>query len=193
MQKKELRNFFLQKRLSLSDEQIDSESIHIFNLLTQNFNLSGLKICTFLPIIKKNEINTFKLLTYIEKYNFKLFITKWHIENNELTIHKFNSKEDLITNKFGIPEPKNINIIEVPNEISIVLVPMLCFDKKGNRVGYGKGVYDQFLKKFNKAKTLFIGLSFFNPIDEISDINEYDVKLNYCITPNKIYHFEKQA
>ena len=193
MQKKELRIFFLQKRLSLSEEQIDSESIHIFNLLTQNFNLNGLNICTFLPIKKQNEINTFKLLTYIEKYNFKLFITKWHIENNELTIHNFNSKDDLITNKFGIPEPKKINIIEVPDEISIVLVPMLCFDKKGNRVGYGKGVYDQFLKKFNKAKTLFIGLSFFNPIDEISDNNEYDVKLNYCITPNKIYHFEKQA
>ena len=193
MQKKELRIFFSQKRLSLSDEQIDSESTHIFNLLTQNFNLNGLNICTFLPIKKKNEINTFKLLKYIEKYNFKLFITKWHIENNELTIHNFNSKDDLITNKFGIPEPKKINIIEVPDEISIVLLPMLCFDKKGNRVGYGKGVYDQFLKKFNKAKTLFIGLSFFNPIDEISDINENDVKLNYCITPNKIYHFEKQA
>jgi 5-formyltetrahydrofolate cyclo-ligase len=191
MQKKELRIFFLQKRQSLSDEQIESESINIFNLLTLNFNLNGLNICTFLPIKKKNEINTFKLLTYIEKYNFKLFITKWHIENNELTIHNFNSKDDLITNKFGIPEPKEINIIEVPNEISIVLVPLLCFDKKGNRVGYGKGVYDQFLKKFNKSKTIFIGLSFFNPIDEISDINEYDVKLNYCITPNKIYHFEK--
>jgi len=191
MQKKELRTFFLQKRQSLTDEQIESESINIFNLLTLNFNLNGLNICTFLPIKKKNEINTFKLLTYIEKYNFKLFITKWHIENNELTIHNFNSKDDLITNKFGIPEPKEINIIEVPNEISIVLVPLLCFDKKGNRVGYGKGVYDQFLKKFNKSKTIFIGLSFFNPIDEISDINEYDVKLNYCITPNKIYHFEK--
>jgi 5-formyltetrahydrofolate cyclo-ligase len=167
MQKKELRIFFFQKRQSLSDEQIDSESINIFNLLTLNFNLNGLNICTFLPIKKKNEINTFKLLTFIEKYNFKLFITKWHIENNELTIHNFNSKDDLITNKFGIPEPKEINKIEVPNEISIVLVPLLCFDKKGNRVGYGKGVYDQFLKKFNKSKTIFIGLSFFNPIDEI--------------------------
>lgn len=193
MQKKELRKYFLQKRLSLSQEQIDSESINIFNLLTQNFNLNGLNICTFLPIKKKNEINTFYLLTYIEKYNFKLFITKWHIENNELTIHDFNSKNDLIINNFDIPEPKKIDLIVSPNEISIVLVPMLCFDKKGNRVGYGKGVYDQFLKKFNNAKTLFIGLSFFNPIDEILDINENDIKLNYCITPNKIYHFEKQA
>lgn len=190
MLKKELRKSFLQKRQALSVEFIDKSSITIFNLLSNNFNLKDKKICTFLPIQSKNEINTFKLLSISKKINFELFITKWNIETNDLTIHKFKSIEDLIINKFGIPEPKSTSPDESLESISIVLVPLLCFDIKGNRVGYGKGVYDQFLSKFIASKTTFIGLSIFNPVEEILDINEYDVKLNYCITPERIYHFE---
>ncbi len=191
MLKKQLRETYLQKRLALSKEKIDSYSLDIFELLINNFNTHNERICTFLPIETKKEINTFKLLTFQEKVNFKLFITSWDIETNELTIHKFNGLKDLVINKFGIPEPKVISHKIIPNEISIVLIPLLCFDIKGNRVGYGKGVYDQFLSKFNSTQTKFIGLSLFNPVDEISDINEFDVKLDYCITPERIYRFEK--
>jgi 5-formyltetrahydrofolate cyclo-ligase len=191
MLKKDLRKYFLQKRLALSVESLDTSSINILKLLSNNFELNNKKICTFLPIQSKNEVNTFELLTLIEKFNFELFITKWNIETNELTIHKFKTIDDLITNKFGIPEPKSTIFNETPEEISMVLVPLLCFDLKGNRVGYGKGVYDQFLSKFDPSKTIFIGLSLFKPIDEILDINEFDVKLNYCITTERIYHFEQ--
>ena len=191
MLKKQLRETYLQKRLALSKEKIDSYSLDIFELLINNFNTDNQRICTFLPIETKKEINTFKLLTFQEKVNFKLFITNWDLETNELTIHKFNGLKELAINKFGIPEPKELSHKIIPNEISIVLVPLLCFDIKGNRVGYGKGVYDQFLSKFKPSLTKFIGLSLFNPVDEISDINEFDVKLDYCITPERIYCFEK--
>lgn len=190
MLKKELRNHFLQKRKALSVESLDKSSLNIFKLLSNNFELNNKKICTFLPIQSKNEVNTFELLTLTEKFSFELFTTKWNTETNELTIHKFKTIDDLITNKFGIPEPKSTIFNETPEEMSMVLIPLLCFDIKGNRVGYGKGVYDQFLLKFDPSKTIFIGLSLFEPIDEILDINEFDVKLNYCITPERIYHFE---
>jgi 5-formyltetrahydrofolate cyclo-ligase len=64
----------------------------------------------------------------------------------------------------------------------------LCFDLRGFRVGYGKGFYDRFLKKC-RADCKKIGLSFFEPVKEISDIEEFDVALNFAVTPQEIYNF----
>ena len=75
-----------------------------------------------------------------------------------------------------------------PAEIDLVIVPLLCFDKKGNRVGYGKGYYDRFLKQCRKD-CIKIGFSYFDPIDQVEDINKFDVKLDYGITPDAIYQF----
>lgn len=191
MLKKELRIEFQCKRLHLSKEEIKLNSSKIFENLTQHFDLRNNNICTFLPIESKNEIDTFQLFFLKNKLNFKLYSTKWNTISNELTIHRVDSVSELIINEFQIPEPKQTTLSEKTEDISIVLVPLLCFDYQGNRVGYGKGVYDKFLIKFNRKNTLFIGLSFFEPIDNISDIFENDVKLHYCITPKTIYQFEK--
>ncbi|MBU3714597.1 MAG: 5-formyltetrahydrofolate cyclo-ligase, partial [Ferruginibacter sp.] len=61
----------------------------------------------------------------------------------------------------------------------------------GYRVGYGKGYYDRFIKKYCIENVLKIGFSFFEPIDEIADIHEHDVCMDYCITPETIYSFDK--
>ena len=90
-------------------------------------------------------------------------------------------------NDYNIPEP--IAGIEISNDkIEVVFVPLLAFDSLGNRVGYGKGFYDRFLTNC-KPETVKIGLSFFGPEDEISDVFESDIRLDYCVTPNKSYAF----
>ncbi|MDQ3180555.1 MAG: 5-formyltetrahydrofolate cyclo-ligase, partial [Acidobacteriota bacterium] len=71
-------------------------------------------------------------------------------------------------------------------KIDIVLVPLLCFDRKGFRVGYGKGFYDRFLKNC-RTDCLKIGLSYFAPIKEISDVQDFDVRLDFSITPEEIF------
>ena len=71
----------------------------------------------------------------------------------------------------------------------MVFVPLLAFDIKGNRVGYGKGFYDNFLAKC-KPETLKIGLSFFEPENEIREILPKDIRLNCCVTPTRICFFE---
>lgn len=73
------------------------------------------------------------------------------------------------------------------NKIDLVIVPLLAFDLDGNRVGYGKGYYDKFLQNCENA--LKIGICLEKPLLKILDINEYDIKLDYCITPEKIYSF----
>ena len=90
-------------------------------------------------------------------------------------------------NKFGIDEPIE-GIDMFPTEIDLVIVPLLSFDKKGHRVGYGKGYYDRFLKQCRKD-CLKIGFSYFDPVDLIEDFNKFDIKMDYVVTPQTVYKF----
>ena len=76
----------------------------------------------------------------------------------------------------------------LPKKIDVVFVPLLAFDSKGHRVGYGKGFYDRFLNECRKD-VITVGLSFFEAEDEFIEANETDVPLDYCVTPLKVYSF----
>jgi 5-formyltetrahydrofolate cyclo-ligase len=90
-------------------------------------------------------------------------------------------------NKYGIPEP--LDAVEMsPEALDWVFLPLLAFDVNGHRVGYGKGYYDRFLKKC-KEDVVKIGFSYFEAEPIISDSNRLDVKLDYCVTPERIYEF----
>ena len=92
-----------------------------------------------------------------------------------------------IKNAYNIPEP--VDGIEVPvSKIEVVFVPLLAFDSKGNRVGYGKGFYDTFLSECQPG-TIKIGLSLFDAEPIIEDTSDIDVSLDYCVTPGRIYEF----
>ncbi|MEY3642146.1 MAG: hypothetical protein RLZZ149_74, partial [Pseudomonadota bacterium] len=90
-------------------------------------------------------------------------------------------------NQYGIPEP--MGGIEIKaGQIDAAIIPLLAFDNIGNRVGYGKGYYDRFLANC-RADVLKIGLSFFPPVSSIDDIENFDKKLDFCITPERVYAF----
>ncbi|ULT41646.1 5-formyltetrahydrofolate cyclo-ligase [Niabella defluvii] len=94
-----------------------------------------------------------------------------------------------IKNQYGTPEPEVEAASVIPPEaIDLVIVPLLCFDKLGYRVGYGKGFYDKFLEQVGD-QVIKVGLSYYEPIDKIQDLNEFDVPLDYCITPERMYEF----
>ena len=94
---------------------------------------------------------------------------------------------EFVINKLGIREP--IADVEFDKSlIEIIIVPLLVFDRKGHRVGYGGGYYDRFMSNAPK-NVVKIGLSLFEPIDEISDINQNDIELNFVVTPSKTYSF----
>ena len=90
-------------------------------------------------------------------------------------------------NEISILEPVESEIIE-PQDIDLVLVPMLVCDIKGNRVGYGKGYYDRYLSRCRPG-CVKVGLSYFDPVVNIKDADEFDVPLDFCITPQKAYVF----
>lgn len=72
--------------------------------------------------------------------------------------------------------------------IDIAFIPLLAFDTEGNRIGYGKGYYDRFLAKCRKD-IITIGLSYFPPLDKVDDIEFFDKKIDFCITPESVYAF----
>ena len=74
------------------------------------------------------------------------------------------------------------------NEIDIIFVPLLAFEDNGYRVGYGKGFYDIYLAEC-REDCIKAGFCYFDPLDSIDDLDEFDVPLNLCITPKNVYVF----
>jgi len=91
---------------------------------------------------------------------------------------QWSTKDPLTVNKFGIPEPTSDKIVYP----SILLVPLVAFDKYLNRVGYGGGFYDRYIKKTKKNKKIVtIGLAFsFQEVKKIP-ADKYDKKLDYIL------------
>ena len=187
MKKIELRKIYLDKRLQLSSSEYATLNTQI---LTQFMNIdwSVYKVIhLFLPIVKFREIDTFSLINYLNQHYPHLQIVVPKINFNTGAIDSVLFDGHLKNNKYDIPEPVENRLIK-KEDIDAVLVPLLIFDKNGNRVGYGKGFYDRFLAQCH-SDTQKIGLSFFDPIDAIVDMNDWDIQLNWCICPHKIWRF----
>ena len=141
----------------------------------------------YFPIEKNNEIDTKLIIQVIQGKDKNVILPKLNLGNKSFLNFLLTDATLLKENEFGIVEPQSgIQIDE--SQIEVVFVPLLCFDTMGHRVGYGGGYYDRFLKKC-PANTIKIGLSFFDPIEKITNTNNTDIKMNQCITPNKIYNF----
>ena len=107
--------------------------------------------------------------------------------NGELENVYFEGLHQLETTSWGIQEPKQ-GVITPAEKIDIVIVPLLAFDLKGQRVGYGKGFYDKFLMKC-RIDCSKVGLSFFPPVEGISDTYPGDIALTMCLEPGGVHHF----
>jgi len=183
MKKKELREKYKNLRAELSNADLEKISEKISSNLLSEFILNEKKISVFIPISKFNEVNTWLIIDKV-KADFYLPVIG---ENDQLKQIHFEGKHQLKQNDWGILEPQFGNEIDAA-EIDIVLVPLLTIDNNGYRVGYGKGYYDKFLARCKK-ECLFVGLYQFDTIEEIDDLNEFDIPLHYCITPARVIRF----
>ena len=118
----------------------------------------------------------------------KVLIPKSDFNNTTMKSFLLNDNTVLKKNNYGITEP--INNEEFLGRIDVIFIPLVAYDLIGNRVGYGKGFYDKFLRNQNN-KILRVGLSFFNPEKRIK-IDEHDENLDFCVTPNRIFSFQEK-
>ncbi|MDD5152188.1 MAG: 5-formyltetrahydrofolate cyclo-ligase [Flavobacterium sp.] len=187
MLKKELRQKYKSKRQELSEAEIDHLSLAIANNVLTLPVWDKTYFHIFLPISEQKEVNTEFILHLLSGKDKEIIISKSDFGIRNMTHFLLTDNTKFKKNEYNIPEP--VDGVEVPtSKINVVFVPLLAFDKTGHRAGYGKGFYDKFLKEC-KPETIKIGLSFFEPEEQIKDILENDVKLDYCVTPNAVYEF----
>lgn len=190
MTKNELRKIHLQKRSLLSEGAAAQLSQRIGENFFAQIDLSFNTILhTFIPIDKTKEPDTWVIIDRVRREfpNVRLVVPRVNKQTGELENFYFEGLQQLEKNDWGIPEPMH-GVVANPGDINAVLVPLLAFDKRGHRVGYGKGFYDKFLKQTG-VSCRYIGLSFFEPVEHISDVEAFDVPLHLCVTPNEVYRF----
>ena len=125
-----------------------------------------------------HEIDILQILEKFEQKKFIITLPKIK-KNSQMDFFQWSKNDPLSINKFGIPEPIS-KVVKYPD---VLLVPLLAFDKNFNRIGYGGGFYDRYIKKIRKQKkVLTIGFAYsFQKVKKIP-INNYDIKLDFIIT-----------
>ena len=194
MTKSELRKNYLDLRSELSADEVASMSTSITDAFFFTINLAAVRnLHCYLPIEKFGEPNT-KLIFERAWQEFPDLITtvpRIDFATGELASVVYSSTCPVVQNKWGVNEPEGGTVVH-PEAIDLAVVPLLCFDESGFRVGYGKGYYDRFLAKC-RPNCLKIGMSFFPPVEKIEDTEEYDVPLDMFITPEEIYRRDAET
>lgn len=190
MKKAELRKLAMNQRKSLSPLIASELSLQLLSHFSR-LDFSGVKtIHIFLPIAEKNEPDTFLFIDWLERNhpNIKIIVPKADFETALMNNYVYSGRDGLQKNLYNILEPQKGELHD--GEVEMVIIPLLAFDERGYRVGYGKGFYDRFLKGL---ATLKVGVSFFAPSADIEDVNEHDICLDLCLTPHKVYDFRKSV
>ena len=180
MNKSEIRKKILKirKKNNLNKSEISFKSI--FKILKNNKRIYGKTIGGYYPY--NYEVNPMKILEQFEKKNYEISLPKIK-KNSEMNFFYWSKNFPLTINKYGIPEPTS-NKLKYPN---ILLVPLVAYDKNLNRIGYGGGFYDRYIKKIKKKKNIItIGLAYsFQKVKKIP-IDNFDIRLDYIITEKSI-------
>ena len=175
MKKSEIRNKIikLRKENYSKDLRIDFRSIiKILKKRKQKKKIIG----GYYPY--NHEVNVMPLLEKFEKSNYIISLPKIG-KNSNMNFFVWSTNDPLNINEYGIPEPITNRMI-FPD---VLLVPLVAYDKNFNRVGYGGGFYDRYIKRTKKIKNILtIGLAFsYQKVKKIP-IEKNDVKLDFIIT-----------
>ena len=150
----------------------------LIKIIKQKFKNKKIDVSIYYPSFFEVNVLKFQDISFFKNLNFSLPIIE---KNNSMNFYKWQKNDILTINKFGVPEP-----IKSKKKIpSIILVPLIAYDKSKNRIGYGKGYYDRYLNKYlrlNKKKILTVGVAFSFQKHHKLPINKKDFKLDYILT-----------
>ncbi|HUH46297.1 MAG TPA: 5-formyltetrahydrofolate cyclo-ligase [Arenibacter sp.] len=186
MLKKDLRLQYGRRRDNLSSHQLGDASLSIANQLLKMPIWQYSYYHLFLSIEEKKEIDTNFILSILQGKDKNVVLPKM-LDDRHLINLLLTDNTRIKKNHWNIPEP--VEGLEVPaNKLDVVFLPLLAFDLNGNRVGYGQGFYDALLLQC-RSDIVKVGLSLFPAEEKITDTEEHDVRMDYCVTPDRIYYF----
>lgn len=190
MSKTDLRRQFLTRRDSLSRSEIAENSRRIAAEFFSSFDLSDIRCAhLFLSIKDRHEVDTSLIIDRIWRSypHITVVVPRINRKEKKMECAVYDPMSRLIPNFWGIFEPLNTRVVS-EQAVDLVIVPLICFDTSGHRVGYGGGYYDKFLS-ICRPDCLKVGVSFFEPVEKIEDVAEHDIRLDRCITPERVWNF----
>lgn len=176
MDKSSIRKLLLQKRLSLKKEGVRRSSGKILDkLLNLPEVVAASSVLLYLPV--NNEPDLAELVNTLLSRSIQIYLPKY--SHNTWGIARFIEMKSLIPGSYGTLQPQGQIVAEF---FDVAIVPGVGFDIHGNRLGYGKGVYDRLLASCNSIK---IGVSYdFQIVDLPTDI--HDVRMDIVVTDERI-------
>lgn len=189
MNKDEARRHYREKRAALAE----TDRMKMDDLILIQFQSAELpfidSLLSYWPIEENHEPNTHLFTEFMRFRNpeLKVCYPKSDFDAGLMQAVATDIDTPFTKTALNILEPESTDVVS-PVEIDIVFVPLLAFDERGYRVGYGKGFYDKWLVHC-RADCIKIGFSYFEALDSIDGRHDFDVPLDLCITPQRVYVF----
>jgi len=154
----------------------------IFKLIKKHFLNKKISIASYYP--SNYEVNTLSFIEQASKKNYKISLPVVR-PSGKMSFKPWKYKDPLYVSTFGTLEPQSSQKEVIPD---LVMVPLVAFDSKLNRLGYGKGYYDRMLNKISltKKKVIFLGIAYSFQKHKKIPVNHHDVKLDYIFTEKGI-------
>ena len=185
--KSELRKKYIKIRKEIPHDLLMEAEASLLDLVQSNSQLfQNKRIACYSSI--ENEMPTHSLIELFLDMKSDIYLPKMIEGSKILQFKQLETKEALKENSLGILEPTSNKEID-PNDLEIILLPCVCFDEMGYRVGMGKGYYDYSLANIENSNPKLIILAYDFQKVEHSFPEKFDVKADACITDKKFYKF----
>jgi 5-formyltetrahydrofolate cyclo-ligase len=189
MIKSTVRKEFLKRRMNILEEELHHQTALIASSFRKMVFSPVNYLLSYNPLASRHEFDVSVCEDILREQHLMMRVAwpKIHVDLLDMEAALVEKEGLFIKNKFNILEPIGGAVVP-PNSFDLIFVPLVAFDERGYRVGYGKGYYDRYLAQC-RPDAIKIGFSFFDAVEYIEDIDEFDVPLNLCITPHRIYEF----
>lgn len=183
MTKDELRRLCTEQRKAVNNKSELDKAVYENFISLDCYKFAGTVLC-YMSL--NNETDTKLIVKRILSDGKKLALPRCVDDKGNMKFYTVNSLDEVKTGSFGILEPDTVLCSELNDfSDSIIIVPGLCFDKNGYRLGYGKGYYDRFLKNY---PFISVGLCYNSFIKKEIPRNDYDVSLDIIVTDTKVIY-----
>jgi len=178
--KPQIRQLMSRKKQLLTEEYIQRSSAQLTEIFCslEEFEAAS---CLFAYISFNQEVRTRAIIEKALDLGKRVAVPK--VADEDLVFHYISNLQDFQTSRYGIPEPADeLERADGKETQVLMLLPGLAFDRRGARVGYGKGYYDRYLSRFKDVSFYKIALCYpFQLLDHI-ETDVYDQFAERVIT-----------
>ncbi len=184
--KKELRKKFLNlcQNLSLENRKRFSRTI-VWKLINQFIDKNISTVMTYVPL--KGEVDVYPFIDYCLQNGIDIYVPRTNPDDGIMeAVRIYDLREDLLKGNYGIDEPRpDLQETALPQELQLIIVPGLAFDRDGYRLGFGGGYYDQFLVNLSSGNTA-VAVAYSFQIVEHLPRDEWDIPVDAVVTEHEI-------